>query len=478
MTDSNTLRSMRNNMPEPPEVANFRTLFLEFARAMLVLTKNKIVDSGEGKVLVQEYQFSGDNYWQSFRYCAAHEQFIPLPGDDAFPRAIAEKCADAFFSSGLASGFKLSNDAGTPIKNPGLEQVRPIIIYMYLDRPIRHLVRKYDRTSFSRHQILACLDRHIADWKGEAVSEPEIAPIYNFQTEIRTVKLDGLVSIVPFTDEEKTTTMRVLGGLDRAIDLRNYASAFQVARLRPLEGGFDEVRKREIRTHARKALQCAVTSLRLLKPDAIGTMGYIRLEGPAGELGAGLSPLEDFHLPWNRISLFRPDRYVLDRSDLPKFRKLYGLLSENGFKTWDGLELLLRQFNRSCQRERDEDRILDYTICLESALLSDMSNELSYRLALRAAKLLRNRCSPKRTFEHMRCLYDVRSKIVHTNETLSSAGVRKVINKRVGLKPVEFMRAMDMLMRQLLSTIIERVAHHDSLEMFCKELDVEIIESL
>ena len=251
---------------------------------------------------------------------------------------------------------------------------------------------------------------------------------------------------------------------------------FKLARLRPLEGGLDEVRKQEIRTHARKTLQCAVTSLRLMKPDAIGTMGYIRFEGPAGQLGAGLSPLEDFHLPWTRITLFR-DRYVLDRSDLPQFRKLYGQLSENGFKTWDGLELLLRQFNRSCQRERDEDRILDYAICLEGALLSGVRDELSYRLALRAAKLLRNSCSPKRTFEHMRCLYDVRSKIVHRNQTLSSPEVRKVI-KHVGPKPDEFMRAIDMLMRLLLSTIIERVAHHHSLKAFCEELDAEIIESL
>lgn len=476
MSDSNTLRSMRNTMPELPELANFRTLFLEFARAMLALTKNKIVDAGEEKVLVQEYQFSGENYSQSFRYCAVHEQFLPWPGDDAFPHAIAEKCADAFFSSGLASGIRLSNNAGTPIENPGLQKVRPLIIHMHLNRPIRHLVRKYGRTSFSSRQILACLDQYIADWRGEAVSEPEIAPIYNIETEIRTIKLDEFVSIVRFTDEEKARTMRVLGGMDRAIDLRNYASAFQVARLRPLEGGLDEVRKREIRTHARKALQCVVTSLRLMKPGEIGTMGYIRFEGPAGQLGAGLSPLEDFHLPWTKILLFR-DRYVLDRSDLPQFRKLYGQLSGNGFKTWDRLELLLRQFNRSCQRERDEDRILDYAICLEGALLSDVRDELSYRLAFRAAKLLRNRCSPKRTFEYMRCLYDVRSKIVHSSETLSSAEVKKAI-KRVGLKPDEFMRAMDILMRQLLSTIIERVARYHSLKVFCKELDAEIIESL
>ena len=403
MADSKMMYSTLNTTSEQVELADFRALFLEYARAMLALTKNKIADTGEEKVLVQEYQFSGGNYWQSSRHCAAHERFIPQPGEDAFPHVIAEKCADAFFSSGLASGIRLSSNAGTPIEHPGLEKVRPFIIHMYLDRPIRHLVRNYERTSFSNRRILACLDRCIADWKGNADSEPAIAPIFNFKTEVRTVRLNEMVSIVRFTDDQKTKTFPLLGAMGQAIDLRNYATSFHMARLRPLDGGFDEDRKREIRHRARKALQCAVTSLRLMKPDAIGTMGFIHFEGPGEQMLAGLSPLEDFHLPWTKMTLFR-DRYVLDHSDLSQFRELYGHLTDNGFKTWDRLELLLRQFNRSCQREWDEDRIIDYAICLEGALLSGVRDELSYRLALRAAKLLRNQCSPRRAFEHMRCL--------------------------------------------------------------------------
>ena len=467
---------MRNQIPEPPILSAFRTLFLEFAQALLALTNNKFVDAGEKKVLIQEYQFLGDDYSLSSRHCTAHEQYIPRPRDDDFPHAIAVKCADAFYSSGLASGIRLSDNAGTRIENPTLEAVRPFIIHMHLDRPIHHLVRKYGRTSFSRRQILACLDRYISHWQGEAVSEPSIAPIYNLETEIRTIKLDEFVSIVRFTDDEKTKVMRDLGGLERVIDLRNYASACQIARLRPLKGGVDDHSKRDIRTHSRKALQCAITSLRLLKPGAIGTMGYISYNGPAGQMGLSISPLEDFHLPWNRFLLFR-DRYVLDHSDLPRFRKLYRKLSGDRFRAWDELELFLRQFNRSCQRDRDEDRVLDYAICLEGALLSGVRNELSYRLALRAAKLIRKLCSPTQTFEHMRCLYDVRSEIVHSNETFSSAKVRKII-KRVGLEPAEFMRSMDTLVRQLLSTVIERVAHRHSLKLICDELDTEIVESL
>lgn len=477
MTDSNMMNSTRDTTSELPEFADFKVHFLRYARAMLALTKNRIADTGEEKVLVQEYQFSGGRFWQSSRHCAAHERYIPQPGDDAFPHVIAEKCADAFITSGLASGIRLSNNAGTPIENPDSEDVRPFIIHMYLDQPIRHLVRNYERTSFSNQRILACLDRCIANWKGDADSEPAIAPIFNFETEVRTVKLNEMVSIVRFTDEEKTKTLPLLGAMGRAIDLRNYATSFHMARLRPLDGGLDEDRKREIRNRARKALQCAVTSLRLMKPDAIGTMGFIRFGGPGEQMLAGLSPLEDFNLPWTKMTLYR-DRYVLGRSDLSQFRELYRHLTDNDFKTWDRLELLLRQFNRSCQREWDEDRIIDYAICLEGALLSGVRDELSYRLALRAAKLLRNQCSPGRAFKHMRCLYDVRSNIVHSNETLSSGGVRSLINKRLGIRADEFMRTMDMLIRQLLAKIIVRLAHRNTLEDICKELDTEIIKSL
>ena len=323
---------------------------------------------------------------------------------------------------------------------------------------------------------MACLDRYIAYWKGEAATDPEHAPIYNFETEVQTIKLDGFVSIVRFTDEEKTRIMNALGPLERVVDIRNYASASHVVRLRLIDGSCDEEKKREIRARARKALQCAITSLRLTKPERIGTMGYIRCPYLVWDVGGGFGPLEDFDLPWNMRSRFR-DRYVLDRETLHQFRRLYKILSANQFERWDGLELLLRQFNRSCQRERDEDRILDYAICLESALLSGVRTELSYRLALRAAKLLRDQRNPKKTFEHMQCIYSVRSKIVHSNHLLGSPAIKKETN-RIGMRPDEFMRSTDTLMRELLSTIIQRVSRQNAFKILCKDLDGEIVNSL
>ena len=458
------------------ELDKFRKQYLVFAEKVLEETSKRHKAAGQQAVLVQDFQFSNGEYSTFTRPASQLEQFIPLPAEDIFPTTIANNCAEAFYLAELASGIKLSNNDGTPIESPNLERLRPFIVHMALDHPIRHLVQNYRRTSFSKRQVLTCLDKYIEHWSGEASTDPEYAPLYNLATEVQTIKLDPFVSILRFHDEEKTRFMNALGPLERAIDIRNYAGASHIAKLKPISGSYGEDEKREIRRRARRALQCAITSLRLLKLEGVGTMGFIRCPTLAGNMGAGFSPLEDFDLPWNRMSRFR-EPYVLNRETLRRFRRIYELLTANQLENGDGLGLLLRQFNRSCQRERDEDRILDYVICLESALLSGVNNELSYRLALRAAKLLRSRRNPKEVFGYMQCLYNVRSKIAHGNHSPTGAAIEKETMK-IGVRARDFMQETDMLVRELLSEIIHRVSRQCTFETLCKDLDGEIVSSL
>ena len=53
---------MRNKIPHPPELAKFRTLYLDFAKTMLEMTNKQYMDDGAEKLLIQEYQLSGDDY--------------------------------------------------------------------------------------------------------------------------------------------------------------------------------------------------------------------------------------------------------------------------------------------------------------------------------------------------------------------------------------------------------------------------------
>lgn len=44
-------------MADSPELAKFKTLFLEYAKAMLEVTNAKFVENGAAKVLMQEYEW-------------------------------------------------------------------------------------------------------------------------------------------------------------------------------------------------------------------------------------------------------------------------------------------------------------------------------------------------------------------------------------------------------------------------------------
>jgi hypothetical protein len=86
------------------------------------------------------------------------------------------------------------------------------------------------------------------------------------------------------------------------------------------------------------------------------------------------------------------------------------------------------RINESSLRSRPEDAILDLTIALE-ALLSDGSQELTYKLALRVAAIVRINPSYPRTsseaFREIKAIYGYRSSIVHGKPNRAKEIVQK-----------------------------------------------------
>lgn len=114
-------------------------------------------------------------------------------------------------------------------------------------------------------------------------------------------------------------------------------------------------------------------------------------------------------------------RFVLRKSDSRKVKSLWNYLNTPNVMK---LETPLSRFASTYVKETDEERIIDCFIALESLFLRDTSNELSYRLALRAAALLGGRDSSRReqVFETLRLAYEVRSFIVHGKSTRYISG--------------------------------------------------------
>jgi hypothetical protein len=122
--------------------------------------------------------------------------------------------------------------------------------------------------------------------------------------------------------------------------------------------------------------------------------------------------------------------YELHTGDIPEIRRLYGLLRSR--KRDDRLELALRRLEMTYDRADPVDELLDSWIGLEALFLPDGNQELSYRIALRGARLLGDTHAERLDyFNQMRRAYQQRSNLVHGSpvkdvETEASAAAQIV----------------------------------------------------
>jgi hypothetical protein len=131
--------------------------------------------------------------------------------------------------------------------------------------------------------------------------------------------------------------------------------------------------------------------------------------------------------------------------------------------TSGGLSVSLRRFNQAYTRDNDEDRVLDYTIALESCLLQGIREELRYRLSVRGAALVSGRADPVETQAKLSQIYEVRSGIVHEGRSPTDLTIGKVCN--------------DML-RLILRCYIDRLAAGESVKSINQDLDRQLVLSL
>jgi hypothetical protein len=86
---------------------------------------------------------------------------------------------------------------------------------------------------------------------------------------------------------------------------------------------------------------------------------------------------------------------------------------EFGGAEGSGREIVLFRILRGLGMHWQESGFLDFAIALEAALLAGSSTELSYRFSLYGALFLRDEREPQDTFDRLKNVYDVRSRLVH-----------------------------------------------------------------
>lgn len=138
-------------------------------------------------------------------------------------------------------------------------------------------------------------------------------------------------------------------------------------------------------------------------------------------------------------------KYSLEEREIPAFVRFWRIYRDSVVKDQRRMDLAIRRFNFAYGRFRPEDRLIDYSVSLESLLLrGDEQQELRYRLALRGAALLgRNPEDREAVFRLLSEAYSQRSRIVHGGdaETTIDLGGEVLNSHQFADRVAEYLRS-------------------------------------
>lgn len=205
-------------------------------------------------------------------------------------------------------------------------------------------------------------------------------------------------------------------------------------------------RYRELYPIAADVVSRVVDVLRLVTPDDIGVAYLATREVEPFTPGMPLNYAWEYQ---PRYAANVPRRLAFSAPSLPTFSEAQRTEAERLIlRRLDppdvkGLGVMLRRFRDSYERYdvRDPERLLDLAIALEAVFLNDNDSkeQLSFRLALRVARLLGGTLAERKTlFRGVRDLYNIRSKVAHgeTVDTLSPRDSRTLIGLQASAPPL------------------------------------------
>jgi hypothetical protein len=301
------------------------------------------------------------------------------------------------------------------------------------------------------------------------VERESFAPLVNFSSRRREIRLDSSLRIRKLTKEERDDIEREMDDADAFryhVEREKILSATHSVSLRQLVP-FERDEAQKVRTKI--ATLCII--LRLFKEGNIGVpFAEFEIDRSRGYGASGVSRLttEVLLLP-NFTSTSLRKKYELDDYDSKRFREFWTrfspVLDKDSLDRRTHVELAVGRFAMTNYRESVTDHIVDTIVGLE-ALFVPENDELPYRLANRACMVLGN---SDREREYVRQLiktgYKVRSKIVHAGKVPASL--------KIAERETTLVELSDKLERILAKSIIASCVLS---EKFAREKLVEILD--
>jgi Apea-like HEPN len=333
----------------------------------------------------------------------------------------AQSCVDAHCDAGI---FMVPPHIGGHESMPLIDRA---MVYPSLSVRLRDVITDAVITEVNRGtliveetELLESYRRHRDDWTAQSCAVEYLWPVFGFSMQGRAVHpISDELILMPFTDDAKSKfidSANRSGHSDAMKGLQLFLETQYVLALNGthVTGGaiFSQDRIDEVGDF--------VTALRLFSPGMTGIY-TVRALFQVQTMPEMMTSIDEY----DTGRTFPP--YQLEQTKLDAVLTYYHLLRRLRVERRDAnLLAALHHFNQSYTRKRDEDRLLDLTIALESSILAATTGgEFRFRMALRGvaaltqAGLLRDgdsRIEYKRFFT---ALYDVRSKIVHEGRSLT-----------------------------------------------------------
>lgn len=448
--------------------------FIEFADYVLLKIKEHNEKRGMPKIQIYRLHFMDD----SAEHRMEENNHYTLLMHNLFSEEIwgcnkAITCIKNHLDAGLLpedllpGSEKLFDSNGKQISSPTFSQMLSFRTNLFF-KLIFEVIEKFDTLSPTQNQLTDEYRAFVKSINAKSDTERQVTvPLLNFSCEMLNLSFGDMV-ISSFTAKEKN---------DLWLFFEDYVSpnTFINSKFK-LTGTYVYKYGSPISTDERllKATIHLLNAFRLCRPGEIATPFFCE-HFPESRFGSSAVYLSDsFLLRPSRFEQYK--QYELHESDLTLISKLYDIFERREEKGKHDLETALNRFNLSYFRNSDEDKMIDLTIALESCLLSDMSDELQYRLSMRGAALLASKREPSQTKSLLETIYKCRSKIVHDGKNLSDLkGQWENTNSSIR----DFMSACEGIVREVLREFVLRLDDPEiSLKQLNKELDQFVISSL
>ncbi len=184
------------------------------------------------------------------------------------------------------------------------------------------------------------------------------------------------------------------------------------------------------------------STLRLYKAGFVG-FEQIRAEGTPWVMGGGTITKGGTR----RYPM--AEGYSLSDEEVNGFEEFFAQYKRAANRTQPGVAMAVRRLNFVYERQRVEDKLVDYCIAFETLLLQEKA-ELEHRLALRVARLLgRSPDEHEQIYLQVRAAYGTRSDIVHGEQLKPDVKVGTV---RVPFN--EFVKTVEDLLRSSIRRVL------------------------